>query len=410
MTDVAPIALFLVSLPLLAAAWFLLRGHIRNRDRAFRAHVNMGSQENLVEECFPMPLVVFDARGLVRRLNPAAERQFGFTERELYGQTILRLMSKRPETSSGIIQMRHRDGTLIPVRFSLARAGAWSGQVYLFLDKIAEQPDAAAAAAEPVIIQEAKPSLAAVEGVVNRIVSQFEGLLTTINGYAELAMHEAPPGSPILSDLKELAAASDTASSLARNLLAFSGSQTIPTELVDLNALVGAMEPAIREAVKGPLQIERGPERAAVIGNSDCLRQVILLLVRSAHHRTARGTAGHTGGTGSIRVASGRHSLAEAKPVYTGKLPAGEYCLLTVSDSGPALGAATLEHLFEPLFLDAEAVGVELAPVYGIVRSLGGWIDANHESGDGNLFEVYFPYAGDIRIGTTPGKSRAMAG
>jgi signal transduction histidine kinase len=395
MPNVVTIALLLVAIPLAAGAWLVFRRGLRDRQKSQTNH-DQESRLHFLEEYLPLPLVVFDGRGLIRRINPAAERLFGYPERELYGQTILRLLPKSPDVHGGEAEVRHRDGSLVPVRFTAARADTGGREIYLFFEK----PVVTQTVTQPVIVQEVKPSLTVVEGVVNRIVHQFEGLLTTINGYTELAMHGLPHDSPILSDLKELASASDTASSLARNLLAFSGNQTIPTELVDLNVLVGVMEPAIRDAVNGFIRIERGTERAAVMANADCLRHVTLLLARSAHQRTAR--------NGSILIASSRQNLPEAKPVYTGKLPAGEYGVLTVADTGPALGAATIEHLFEPLFLDADAVGVELAPIYGIVRSLGGWIDVTYEPENGNTFEVYFPYAGDIQVGSSARSRRAF--
>lgn len=396
MTNVTSFALLLVAIPLAAGALLVLRQWLTDR-RASSTNSHYQARLHFIEERLPLPLVVFDARGLIRRVNPMAQKLFGYTERELYGQAVVRLMPKSPDIRGGEVEVRRRDGRLVKVRFNVAQAESGGREIYLFFEK----PEAAPPAAQPIIVQEARPSLSVVEGVVNRIVYQFEGLLTTINGYTELAIHATPADSPILTDLKELAAASDTASSLARNLLAFSGNQTIPTEMVDLNILVGGMEPAIREAVKGPIQIERGGPRAAVMANADCLRQVVLLLARSAHHRTAE--------SGSIHIATSRQSLLEARPVYTGKLPAGEYGVLTVSDTGPALSAATLEHLFEPLFMDEEAVGVELAPIYGIVRSLGGWIDVTSEPGSGNTFHVYFLYAGDIQVGSATRQGRAFA-
>jgi PAS domain S-box-containing protein len=336
-------------------------------------------------------------------VNPAAQRIFGYTERELYGQAILKLMPESPEARKGEVDVRCKNGATVHMKFDAARSDSPGREIYLFFQipsGAPGRPSAATAAVSEIPHEEhARPSLTAIEGVVNRIVRQFEGLLTTINGYTELALNGAPEGSPIRRDLEEIAAASDTASNLSRNLLAFTGNQTIPTEVVDLNSLLGALDSGIREAAKGRVLIEQSSERAPVVGNAACLRDVVLLLARSAQHRS--------NGDGSIRVKSGRMLLDEPKPVYTGKLPAAEYCYLSVSDSGPALTSSALEHLFEPLFLDSDSIGVELAPIYGIVRSLGGWIDITPGVPTGNTFEVFLPYSGDAQVGESAKKALA---
>ncbi|MEQ1946077.1 MAG: PAS domain S-box protein [Bryobacteraceae bacterium] len=382
-----------------AVAGVLLRKSKEHRRRLLNSNAALDVRLSIVERNMPTALVVFDAKGLIRHANPAAERLLGYTLAELYGQNLLRIMPGSPEAVHGDCTIRHKDGTLLPVHFRVDRSETAAREIYIFFD---EPKPEAEVPAPPVIVQQARPSLTLVDGVVNRIVREFEGLLTQINGYTELAMHGAPPDSPILTDLKELAAASDTASNLARNLLAFSGNQTIPTQVLDLNVVLMAMESALRETCRGPFRIEIAPQRAAVMGNADCLRQIVLLLAKSGLQRVAP--------EGCVQIASKRVSLSEPKPVYTGRVPAGEYAVLSVSDDGAALRPYTLEHLFEPLFLDADAVGVELSPVYGLVRSVGGWIDVVSSDDIGTVCNVYFPYAGDVQVGSSAQGSRALAG
>lgn len=380
-------------------AVILLRKANDTKLRLSDANAALDIRLAIIERNMPTALVVFDAKGLIRHVNPAAERLLGYKLAELYGQNLLRIMPDSPEAVHGECSIRQKDGNLIPVHFRVDRSETAAREIFIFFDE--PKPEDAPSAA-PVIVQESRPSLNLVDGVVNRIVREFEGLLTQISGYTELALHGAPADSPILADLKELASASDTASKLARNLLAFSGSQTIPTQVLDLNSVVLAAEPALRQAFPGPLCVEISQQRATVVANADCLRQIVLLLTKSGLQR-----AGLDGG---VQIAVKRLNLAEAQPIYTGKLPAGEHVLLSVSDDGPALKPNTLEHLFEPLFLDPDAVGVELSPVYGVVRSLSGWIDVISSDEIGTVFHVYFPYAGDAQVGSSTRDNRALAG
>ena len=214
-------------------------------------------------------------------------------------------------------------------------------------------------------------SLEIAERVVNRIVKQLEGLLTTINGYTELALDETGENHPLRKDLEEIATASDAASRLARHLLAFAGNLPIPMECVDLNALLEGLQPQF-DAV----QMEVSAEHLYVLANRQCLQQIVTVFCGSASRRAGR---------------------EAAKQIVTGRSRRGsaEYASISISDGGPALPSATLDRLFEPLFLDRESLGVELSGVYGMVRNFGGSINVASDKERGTTFEILIPLAGD---------------
>jgi two-component system cell cycle sensor histidine kinase/response regulator CckA len=396
-------------LALLAAVCAAMYFRLRSRRAAVSSletlNLELSSRARFLADRSRQGIVMFDARGLIRRVNPAAEKMFGYCEVELLGQSFLRLVPESPAGRGGEAEVRRKDGSRVRRRFTTGRLGnAESPEVYLFFDEEdsvratppPQRNEKQDQAPQPV---ERMP----VEDVVNRIVRAFEGLLTTISGYTELALHGTSVSSPIRKDLEEVAAASDAASNLARNLLAYSGRQTIPLESIDLNALVGALEGELRQAMQSPFHVSLATERPTVLANGDCLGQILMILCTSAHHRAHRSGEVRRG-AGKVEIRTEKRKLAEPLAVYTGKVPAGIYSVLSVSDSGPVIESATLAHVFEPLFLDRDAFGVELAPVHGIVRNLGGWIDVTSQEKTGTKFEVLFPYAGDFQVGKAAAK------
>jgi CheY-like chemotaxis protein len=215
-------------------------------------------------------------------------------------------------------------------------------------------------------------------------------MLTAIRSFSELLLADMPDASPHRADVKEIQSAADRAAALTRQLLAFSRRQLLQPVPLDLNGVVGGvhemlqrllgedvdlvcrLEPALHTAVADPGQIE----------------QIVMNLAVNARDAMPDG--------GRLTLETANIALDEEYAARVGELEPGPYVVLSVSDTGEGMDAATLDRVFEPFFTTkapGEGTGLGLSTVYGIVKQSGGHVAVYSEVGQGTTFRVYLPRA-----------------
>jgi PAS domain S-box-containing protein len=230
----------------------------------------------------------------------------------------------------------------------------------------------------------------AVGRLAGGVAHDFNNLLTAIYGYAEVGLRGMDRESPLAQDLEEIRKCSMRASSLTRQLLAFSRQQILMPKILDLNVVVKDMHKLISRLIGEDIAVRHvlDPALGKIRADPGQMGQVIMNLVVNARDAMPRGGE-LVLETANAHVNGDRLSqFPDAKP--------GNYVMLAVRDSGDGMDAETLKRIFEPFFTtkpQGRGTGLGLATVYGIVQQSGGFIDVASEAGKGATFRIYMPTA-----------------
>jgi signal transduction histidine kinase len=229
----------------------------------------------------------------------------------------------------------------------------------------------------------------AVGRLAGGVAHDFNNLLTAIIGYAELIATRTSSNSLAKQNAELIRKAGEQAATLTRQLLAFSRKQILQPKVIDLNTLVVEMERLLRRVIGERFDLQSHPDadNGRVKADPSQLEQVVLNLGVNARDAMPRG------GKLIIRTENVALDRASAQQLSE-SLAAGDYVMLSVTDTGAGMDEETMSHIFEPFFTTkgpGKGTGLGLATVYGIVRQTGGGISVESEPGKGSTFRIYLP-------------------
>jgi len=220
------------------------------------------------------------------------------------------------------------------------------------------------------------------------LAHDFNNLLCVISGHSELLAEQLESNGAAIRSVMQIRKATDSAASLTRQLLAFSRRQVIHPQVIELNSIVAETEKLLGRLVDENIEFYTALEPALGRVRVDPVQmeQVILNLVLNAKDSMPQGGK-LTIGTSNVDLEGehqSRHSL----------IPAGQYVLLAITDTGFGMNEETQGRIFEPFYTTKEfgkGTGLGLATVYGIVKQSGGYIWVYSEEGRGTTFKIYLP-------------------
>jgi PAS domain S-box-containing protein len=220
------------------------------------------------------------------------------------------------------------------------------------------------------------------------IAHEFNNMLTVIVGYAEVIGNSLPPGSPLSEGINHISRSANRAADLTSQLLSFARKQMVRYESVDLNELIASVGSVLNHLLGETVELSMLPAPNMRLTRADRgqMEQLLVNLALNARDAMPDG--------GKFIVETQITTLdAQSTPLHR-EVVAGEYVLLSVTDTGCGMDRVTLERAFEPFFTTKEVgkgTGLGLSTCFGIVRQAGGYIWAYSDPGHGTTVKIYLP-------------------
>jgi PAS domain S-box-containing protein len=337
-----------------------------------------------------------DALGTLHDANPALVAMFGYdsaaeltgrhlgslyADAQLWFQTADHFQAGK-EFNNLTAECVRKDGAPIVVRISgrpIANGKA-EGAFEIFMEDVTETRTL-----ELQFRQAQK--MEAIGRLAGGIAHDFNNLLMVISGYSEFLLERLGPDPQLRGPAQEIANATQRATALTRQLLAFSRKQMLAPKVLDLNEVVAENLKMLTRMIGEDIDLVMvpGPGLGAVRADPGQIDQVIMNLAVNARDAMPQG--------GKLTIETASVKLDENFARTHAPLTPGDYIMLAISDTGVGMDSETQSRIFEPFFTTkgAKGTGLGLSTVYGIVKQSGGFIFVDSQPDRGTAFRAYFP-------------------
>jgi two-component system, cell cycle sensor histidine kinase and response regulator CckA len=216
----------------------------------------------------------------------------------------------------------------------------------------------------------------------------FNNLLTAMLGFCDLLLLRSRPGDPAFADIMQIKQNANRAANLVRQLLAFSRQQSLQPRVLDLTEVLAELSHLLRRLIGENIELEfvHAHDLGLVKVDQGQLEQVVINLAVNARDAMPEGG----------RLVIRTENRSQPQPVRRAAeiMPAGEYVLIEVADTGVGIAPDLLARIFEPFFSTKEigsGTGLGLSTVYGIVKQTGGFVFVDSAPGRGTTFSICLP-------------------
>lgn len=229
----------------------------------------------------------------------------------------------------------------------------------------------------------------AVGQLTGGVAHDFNNILQVIVGNLEVIRRLVPADAGrIQRSVEQALNGARQASSLTQRLLAFSRRQPLDPKPIDVNSLVNGLSELLNRSLGETISVEtvRGAGLWKVEADPNALESAMLNLAVNARDAMPQG--------GKLTIETMNAYIDEVYSTSHAEVVAGQYVLVSVSDTGVGMDPDTARRAFEPFFTTkpvGQGTGLGLSQVYGFVKQSGGHVKIYSEVGQGTTVKIYLP-------------------
>src|SRR5271170_1595909 len=347
----------------------------------------------------PMAIATIDKQGGVIRTNPLFARLFhGTRSADGEDRSIRAIVAERdrPALEAAIRAAAAGNADIAPVDAMLAGPDERFGRFYVTAVEEAERDQEAAIVyalettaqreLETKVTQTQKMEL--VGQLAGGIAHDFNNVLSAIMMATDFLLNAHKPTDPSFADIMQIKQNANRAASLVRHLLAFSRKQTLRPQVLDLGEVLSDLTMLLRRLIgeKVALTVVHGRDLWPVKVDISQFEQVIVNLAVNARDAMPGG--------GRLQVRTSNVTAPESTRFHAKGMPAADYVLVEVTDTGTGIPPAVVGKIFEPFFSTKDigkGTGLGLSTVYGIIKQTGGFIYVDSTENEGATFRIFLP-------------------
>ena len=377
-------------------------------ERSARSHQRTAETLQAVIDASPRGLCVIDKVGVFDVWNPACERIFGYPASEMVGRSYAEMIPKFlvdgdpdlgptwPPRNPGQaeereVRRRRRDGTIATVSISYApmhMPGEESAGSAFVITDLTERRRM-----EAQLHQAQK--METVGQLTGGLAHDFNNLLSIIICNLEFILEDADH----VSDIRECSQAALDASlrgaELIRRMLAFARKQPLERRVVRVDVLVREMFLLLERSLGANIDIalKVGVDLWPILSDPVQIQTALANLATNARDAMPEG--------GRLTVEIANAVLDEACVTAFPDMPAGDYVMISVSDTGKGMTSDTAHRAFDPFFTtkrEGHGTGLGLSMVFGFVKQSAGDIRIYSELGHGTTIKIYLPRASNLAV------------
>ncbi|MCX8157597.1 MAG: PAS domain S-box protein [Verrucomicrobiae bacterium] len=345
-------------------------------------------------------------------VNDSYVKLMGYTREELIGRSASELklwvnphqreqlvtsLRRHGSVTNLELQLRTKTGAVVDVLTSVEPLQVGLESCWLFIDV----DITARKALEAQLRQSAK--LEGIGALAGGVAHDFNNLLTVMKGHTEMLATLRDISAEARASIHEIAEATERASSLTRQLLAFSRKQSFQPQPVNLNDVLAQMTKMLRRIIGEDVTLEIHPASSLPLIYADVsmVEQIVFNLAANARDAMPQG--------GRLTITTDSVASALNPEAGAGQGVEAPYVRLIVQDTGCGIPPELHQRVFEPFFTTKElgmGTGLGLATVRSIVEQHRGWIELRSQPGEGTCFLIYLP---TLQASAEPAQGRAEA-